>query len=183
MQYFLLTLALLPLLVQSGSEYPNCTKNSKKPKWKLHDIHYNGPLAWTDAVITPPKQTVPGHVSFTLSSNVVDFTADCSASTSSPFNGSVWYPCKMPASAIPSDKAWFKFDKKYRVMELNQTYTCWESLGPTLVTYFAYGRGRAYINNCYPYDIHGPTPNDSIPGEDCLPVDANITASEISAIA
>ncbi|KAF2181908.1 hypothetical protein K469DRAFT_691534 [Zopfia rhizophila CBS 207.26] len=84
--------------------------------------------------------------------------------------------------------AFFKFTNVGGKLELNQTYTCWEDLGPTLVTYFAYG----FNNTIFDCNTNITTKPDWTPESggyyktvltDCAPTSLEVVASEISAIA
>lgn len=133
MRPILMALAAFPLLASTQSDFPNCTSSSRQPLWSLENIYFNATQRWS----TPAHSFGSGHVSFSLASNVRDVIADCEATSSGSqfpafFTGYEWYPCTMPENALPSDEAWFKFDTVSGKLEINQTYTCWEELGPTL---------------------------------------------------
>jgi hypothetical protein len=128
------------ILAQSSSDFPACSPNAKKPTWTIEDHNYN----WTNF-----QRKNGSPYSMILSNTARPFNASCPAALSSypleppKYNSSMiyfedWYPCALPKEeSIPSDVVWFKFSvfKKppvAQLVEVKQSYTCWEDVGPTL---------------------------------------------------
>ncbi|PHH60279.1 hypothetical protein CDD81_1869 [Ophiocordyceps australis] len=100
---------------------PSCgQKSSQISDFEVKDFDFHASYVFT----TPAHQNSWGYANFTLANSVVDYTAQCTASSSQLndfFYGNLVYQCKVPDQAGPAS---FTFNRPTGDLMINQTWYC-----------------------------------------------------------
>ncbi|EAQ87049.1 hypothetical protein CHGG_08302 [Chaetomium globosum CBS 148.51] len=100
-----------------------CWKEALGLRWTVHGFDYHASYTFTN----PAHQNSWGYVNFNLTSNVVPYTAVCSASSSQLSNffyGTVDYSCSLPADAPAGASVTFRYSSPSGKLEIKESFLC-----------------------------------------------------------